>query len=158
MARVTTTGGALQGTPQLVANLNALAAALGDGATTKLGAQAVRAGAKPILNAAKAGAPVGPRPEGTPIKRRTFVQTHHKISTSLVIKKGKSKLKDAVTYMIGTGHAFHAIFVDRGTVYQHAQPFMERALAASKDEALNAMADTLSKGIARVARRNGVTL
>jgi HK97 gp10 family phage protein len=111
---------------------------------TKLGASATRKGAKVVQAAVRAAAPVSDIEEGAP---RGNGRTQAKISKHVVIKKGRSSVTGGIVYLVGTGHAFQSIFVERGTIHQPARPFAVPAFERAAAHAISTIATELKKGI-----------
>ena len=118
---------------------------------TKLGQAATRRAMKSVAEPAlRSATPIGPRADGTKVGRRI----HTKIRTAIRVKKGRSKVANSVVTIITTGRAFHAIFIERGTVKMPAQPFAQQAIEGAAQRILDALGVELGKGIDRYVRRN----
>lgn len=103
---------------------------------TKAGQIANRAGAAVLRKAVIATAPKSPKTTEGEIRTRhnkggtTRQEVHNKIVNSVRVKKIKAgqagEVKNAVT-IVG---AYHATFVEFGSIHNSADPFMLRALEA----------------------------
>jgi HK97 gp10 family phage protein len=136
-----------------LADLERAMLALSKDVATKIGASAIRKGAKIQQWAVIAAAPDGPTPEGAPQGKTG--RPHLKIKNNVKVRKGRSKNSESVSMLVNVD-AFQSVFIERGTVHMQAQPFAARAIEASHQDALNAVIETLEKGIAR-ANRNSTT-
>lgn len=117
--------------------LEALLKTLGPNVARKVGVQAARAGAKPVLEEAK---------------RRVPVDTGD-LKSSLTIMTASKTRKDERAVLIGVrGEAGgRAHFTEYGSAHSAAKPFMRPALDSQVGAALNEMGRALGDGIEREA-------
>lgn len=118
---------------------------------TKAGQIANRAGAAVLRKKVIESAPNSPKTtEGETRTRHnkggtTRQETHHKIVNSVKVKKLKAgqagEVKNAVT-IVG---AYHASFVEFGSIHNTADPFMLRALKANEQSIMDAISKVLNK-------------
>lgn len=122
---------------------------LGNDVATKVGQSANRAGAVVIAKAVKAAAPIGPDAEGSTRRRKrksgkVVEEKHHKISQNVKVRKVKSaagSVENAVT----VGNAYHASFVEFGSIHNAPNPFFRTAFEGSKDAALGQIKKILGR-------------
>jgi len=120
---------------------------------TKIGQSANRAGAVEILKQAKAQAPVGPTAEGAKSNRHrkggsVVEEIHHKIANWLRVKKVRApegRVESAVT----VSKAYHAYWVEFGSVHNAPNPFMKRALDTAQQAAIDRIAAVLEKRLTK---------
>jgi HK97 gp10 family phage protein len=110
----------------------------------KLLTGAVRAGANLVKKEIKARAPVGA--EATKNNRK-----YGHLRDNIIVAMDKTR--SAVTYSVGVGRAFWGRFLEFGTRFMAARPFMRPAFEASRDAAVRKMGDILGKGIEREAAK-----
>lgn len=103
----------------------------------------VRAGAKVVIKAIVARAPVDP---GGP-NRPKFGHLRDNIK----IKAVRGNSADVARFVVTTGSAFWGNFLEFGTRFIKARPFMRPALDESAGEALEAMVKAISTGIEKEA-------
>lgn len=120
---------------------------------TKAGQSANRAGAVVLRKAVEAEAPVSNVAEGTVITRHnkngsTRTETHEKIKNHVKVKKQRAA-EGRVENLVYISGAYHAVFVERGSIHNAPNPFMLKALEGHKDEIVAAMAKALNKGLIR---------
>jgi len=120
---------------------------------TKAGQSASRAGAVVVQKAAIKEAPVSQVAEGKQITRHnkggtTRQETHHKISKNIKVKKGKAP-EGRVENLVTVAKGYHASMVNFGSIHNQPNPFMLRALEASKDDYIAAVAKALNKALIR---------
>jgi len=114
---------------------------LGGGVAGRLGANAVRAGARVIVNRAKQNAPV----DSGALRKSIRVFTD----------RGEARLGGSTrTAYVGT-RLFYGWFLEFGTQHIAAQPFLRPALDEAAQEAVNKLADNLGKGIIREVSKTG---
>jgi len=137
-----------QGSTSGFAELEAALEALLPKDATSAGRSACRAGAKVIQAALRAAAPVSDIEEGAlrPTGKGKTI-AHAKISQHISIKKGTSSASGGIVYLVGTGHAFHAIFQERGTIHEPARPFAVAAFERAAPAAIEAIGAILKKQI-----------
>lgn len=145
MARLTITGDGIEGSAELELRLKQI----GTEMATKIIQAACRKAASVVRGKVIEEAPDGPDEQGA---MKGKEGPHDKIKNSVKVKKGHSSLPDAATNMVGVGKAFHALFLEFGTVHMPPHPFMSRAFAESKDGALAMMGQWTARGLDRVAR------
>lgn len=121
---------------------------LGKTVASKIIQASVRAGGKPVVDAIKANAPASAIADGAQVGSKI----HHKIKNNIKIKKGKSKGTDTATVLVHTGLAFHALFLERGTIHMAPKPFMKAALDSAAPIALARIGTELEKRIASAIR------
>lgn len=138
-----TEGGILSGFTELEAKLKELEVVM----ATKIGARAVRKGATLIKEHFKSAAPVGPTPQGASTGNGS---PHAKITNSVRVKKGRGTSPNNITYLpFISGRAFHARFLERGTIHMAPKPFAVAAFESSAHQALEAIRLELMRGIER---------
>ena len=121
---------------------------LGKTVASKIIQASVRAGGKPVVEAIRAAAPSSSIADGAQIGSKV----HHKIKSNIKIKKAKSKGTDTATILVHTGLAFHALFLERGTIHMAPRPFAKAALDRAAPIALAKIGAELEKRIAAAAR------
>lgn len=144
----------LQGFAELTRKLRELGG-LEDGKAIRA---SVRAGMGPALKEARSRAPVAPEGYyGRSYKGRLI--TSGFLKRNLKIAAFISKDKQAATAMLGPiKEAYYGTqFVERGTRYQKAQPWLAPSLAASSQQGLDALANSLRKWIIKTAQKKGAT-
>lgn len=135
----------VEGLKELERNLHALPRSV----TKRVVRHALRKGGEPIIEAARARAPV-----------RTGA-LRDSIGGSYRLSKRQKRLHrkaSAEEYFVGAGGkgARHAHLQEFGTVHHGPQPFLRPAFMAEQGEALRIVADELGKAVMRAAKRLGV--
>ena len=120
---------------------------------TKAGQSANRAGAAVLKKKIEETAPVSNVAEGATITRRnkdgsTRQETHHKISQNVKIKKVRSG-EGTVENLVFISKAYHATFVEFGSIHNAPTPFMLNALEGNKDDIIEAMRKSLNRNLVR---------
>ena len=122
----------------------------------KAGQIANRAGAAVARKAAIKEAPVSPKTmEGETRTRHnkggsTRQETHGKIVNHIRVKKTKSSDPTQVHNAVYVdGSAYHASFVEFGSIHNAADPFMLRALEGSQQSIIDAIAKVLNKQLTK---------
>ena len=114
---------------------------LGAQVAGRLGANAVRAGARAIVARAKTNAPIK-----TGALRR---------SIRVFTDRGEARLGGATRTAYAGTRLYYGWFLEFGTQHIAPRSFLRRALDEAAQEAVNKMADNLSKGIAREVAKRG---
>ncbi len=118
---------------------------------TKAGQIANRAGAAVLRKEVIKEAPNSPKTtEGETRTRHnkngsTRQETHHKIVNSVKVKKTKSTSTTQVHNAVSIGGAYHASFVEFGSIRNTANPFMMRTLQTSQQPIIDTIAKVLNK-------------
>jgi HK97 gp10 family phage protein len=113
---------------------------LGPNLAAKVGDQALRAGAKPIIEEAKRLVPV----KSGALRDSITVATE---------RKRNADNQRMVLIGFKKPHSRRAHLTEFGTVHSVAKPFMRPALDGKAGEALNEMGRVLAKGIEREAKK-----
>lgn len=122
---------------------------------TKAGQIANRAGANILKKEVIKTAPNSPKTtEGEKRTRHTKSgstreETHHKIINSVRVKKTKADSTTKVQNSVAIVGAYHATFVEFGSIHNTADPFMLRALEASDETIIETIARILDKQLVR---------
>lgn len=118
---------------------------------TKAGQVANRAGAAVLRKEVIKTAPNSTKTTEGEMRTRhtkggaTRNETHHKIVNSVRVKKTKTAQATEVTNAVTIVGAYHASFVEFGSIRNTADPFMLRALNASTDTIIETIAKVLNK-------------
>lgn len=121
--------------------------------------QALREAAEPILDEARARAPVGQESKGrvrlrTTKRGKVTVANYGKLKLSLRIANvPASQTPHSATVVVTTGKAFWGIFVEFGTRFMRATPFLRPAFESKKMEALSRFGTALGERIEKAAVR-----
>ena len=112
---------------------------------------ALRKGGEPVIEAARARAPVKTG------ALRDSIGGGHRLSKR---QKRLHRKESAEEYFVGAGGkgARHAYLQEFGTVHHGPQPFLRPAFMVSQSEALRIIADELGKAVMRAAKRLGVRI
>ena len=117
---------------------------------TKVGLSSVRAGAVVIRKKITEGAPDGPHAEGS-IRNRTrksgkvVQEKHAKIKNHIKVRKVKSAA-GLVAYAIVVGKdAYHASFVEFGSIHNAPNPFFRTGFALASEDAVDRIKAVLAK-------------
>ena len=140
----------LTGVSDLQRGLRTLSDKLAKGAAQS----ANRKGAAVIQKAMKTAAPDGPTAEGAIQRRKrknglVRLEKHAKIRNHLKVKKAKADNATAVRNIISAGNAYHAGFIEFGSIHNAALPFMRQAMEQNKQAAIDAMKKELARQIVR---------
>ncbi len=120
---------------------------------------ALRQAAEPVLDEARARAPVGKESKGRVRFRRSrkgkvTVSNYGKLRPSLRIATvPASRTPHSATVVVTVGKAFWGLFVEFGTRFMAARPFLRPAFEARKMEALNRLGQSLGEQIEKAARK-----
>lgn len=131
-------------------------------AADRLGAAALRKGAKHLEAAIIARAPVGTR--STVRRRKTkrgnvTVADYGRITTNIAVRKTKAKFAGAdVELGITRRNAFWSKLVEFGTVNMRARPFVRPAVDAEGHQSTKIIALELGRAITRAFKRRGIAL
>lgn len=119
---------------------------------TKAGQTANRAGAAVLRKKVIATAPNSPKTtEGETRTRHnkggtTRQETHGKIVNNVVVRKTKNSTPTQVNNAVSIkSAAYHASFVEFGSIHNTADPFMLRALEANEQSIMDAISKVLNK-------------
>lgn len=145
----------IRGASEMEALLRQLPAALAKQVLTA----ALRDAAKPILEEARALAPVGTESKGR-VRLRTSkrgtvsISNYGKLKPSLRIAALPERLTPhSATVVVTVGKAFWGMFVEFGTRFMPARPFLRPAFEAKKVEALNRLGKALGARIEKAAKK-----
>lgn len=119
---------------------------------TKAGQVANRAGATVLRKAVVNEAPVSQKTtEGETRNRGTRTETHGKIKNNVIVRKTKSATTSTqVQNSVGVKkNAYHASFVQFGSIHNSADPFMLRALQSNEQPIIDAIGRSLNKQLVR---------
>jgi HK97 gp10 family phage protein len=122
---------------------------------TKAGQVANRAGAAVLRKEVIKTAPNSPKTKEGEVRTRhnkdgsTRKETHHKIVNSVKVKKTKGAKTTEVNNAVTINGAYHASFVEFGSIRNTADPFMLRALNASQDTIIETIAKVLNKQLVK---------
>lgn len=131
----------------------------------KVAINAVTAGAKIVLEAARRNAPVGHESKGrvrmrTTKKGKVVISNYGKLKLNLRISRGNTSRgfnvapsPHSITITVNTGHAFWGMFSEFGTSKERARPWFRPAFEESWQKALDVMGKTLGDGIERAAKK-----
>lgn len=131
------------------ADLNWRLRQLGYDVSTKIGQSANRAGATVIAKAIKDQAPVGPDAQGSIRNRKrksgkVVQEEHQKIANNIRVKKVRAP-DGQVVNAVTAGQAYHATFVELGSIHNAPNPFFRRGFESSQADALDKIAQTLDR-------------
>lgn len=121
--------------------------------------KALREAAEPILDEARALAPVGQEAKGRVRLRRTkrgkvTISNYGKLKLSLRIANvPANQTPHSATVVVTVGKAFWGLFVEFGTRFMAARPFMRPAFESKKMEALNRLGESLGEQIEKAAKK-----
>lgn len=121
--------------------------------------KALRAAAEPILDEARALAPVGQESKGrvrlrTTRRGKVAIANYGKLKLSLRIATvPASQTPHSATVAVSVGKAFWGLFVEFGTRFMSARPFLRPAFEAKKTEALNRLGKALGDEIEKAATK-----
>ncbi|KQO06906.1 HK97-gp10 family putative phage morphogenesis protein [Sphingomonas sp. Leaf242] len=122
---------------------------------TKAGQIANRAGAAVLRKEVIKTAPNSPKTTEGEIRTRhtkgggTRKETHHKIVNSVKVKKTKGSKATEVHNAVTIFGAYHATFVEFGSIRNTADPFMLRALNASQGSIIETISKVLNKQLVK---------
>lgn len=131
-------------------------AAIGEDAATKAGQAANRAGAMLVAKEVRRIAPNSPKTtEGEKRKRHnkggtTREETHHKIVNSVRVKKRKPTDPHTVQNAVTIVGAYHANFVQFGSIHNAVDPFLTDALENVQQPVIDAVAKMLEKRLTKL--------
>lgn len=117
-------------------DLDANLAALQTKVATKAGQVAVRKGAVLMARDVRAAAR---RDEG-------------ELKRNIRARKGKSKDRNSITYIVSVGKAFYAAFIEFGTRKMAAKPFFKPAMDAVAKQSFNEIVTELRAAVQRIGR------
>lgn len=121
--------------------------------------QALRAAAEPILDEARTLAPVGQESKGRVRLRRTkrgkvTIANYGKLKLNLRIATvPASQTPHSATVAVTVGKAFWGLFVEFGTRFMSAKPFLRPAFESKKVQTLNQLGQALGTEIEKAARK-----
>lgn len=121
--------------------------------------KALREAAEPILDEARTLAPVGQESKGRVRLRRTkrgkvTISNYGKLKLSLRIANvPANRTPHSATVVVTVGKAFWGLFVEFGTRFMSARPFMRPAFESKKMEALNRLGESLGEQIEKAAKK-----
>lgn len=145
-----------------VGGFDGLYQALGDlgeaAASKRTATAAVRDGAKLIGDAVQSAAPIGTRSTRKYWKTKggeTRTADYGRLHQNIKVRKARSMKKTYTGYNITTGDAFWGIFLEFGTVFMAARPWMRGAIDAVKNAAVAKVAESLRERISRIKARRG---
>ena len=138
-----------------MAALNARLQRLGKDVATKTGQAANRAGAAHIAKKIAQAAPDGPDADKSRRTRKLkngtqVVYEHRKLNKNIRVKRIKASRDGEIVNQITTGRAFHALFVELGSIHNQPQPFFESTFEAEKQNAIDKIKITLEKRLQRL--------
>ncbi len=123
--------------------LRAVLVQLPDRARKRVLASAVRKAAKVVLVEAIAQAPVGTEPPDFKYGR---------LRDNLRVTARRGNDIDKAVFAVHNGRAYWANFLEFGTRYMAARPFMRSALEKSVPKALKVLGEAMGKGIEQEAK------
>lgn len=123
--------------------LRAVLLKLPDRARKRVIASATRKGAQVVLAEVVAQAPVGTEPPDFQYGR---------LRDNIRVTALKGNDADKAVFAVHNGRAYWANFLEFGTRYMPARPFMRRALEVSVPKALKTIGEALGKGIEKEAK------
>lgn len=118
---------------------------------TKAGQSANRAGATVLRKKVIEVAPNSPKTTEGEIRTRrnkggtTRQEVHNKIVNSVRVRKTKAEKPGEVRNAVTIVGAYHATFVEFGSIHNTADPFMLRALESSEQSIMDAISKVLNK-------------
>lgn len=121
--------------------------------------KALRQAAEPILDEARNLAPVGQESKGRVRLRRTkrgkvTISNYGKLKLSLRIATvPASQTPHSATVVVSVGKAFWGLFVEFGTRFMSAKPFLRPAFESKKMDALNRLGKSLGEEIEKAAAK-----
>lgn len=122
-------------------------------------AAALRDAAEPILDEARRLAPVGQESKGrvrlrTTQRGKVTISHYGKLKPSLRIATVPDRLTPhSASVVVTAGKAFWGMFVEFGTRFMAAKPFLRPAFEAKKMEALNRLGKALGERIEKAAKK-----
>lgn len=138
----------LEGVAELTKQLIALGK-LDNGAALKL---AVRAGMKPVLEAAKRNIPVGTVPHRLAATYGKLLVAPGYAQSVLTINTSINKAKNIASATVGEKPpGFYSKFAELGTRYRQATPWLRRALTDNREAAEDALRAALQRAVLRAA-------
>jgi HK97 gp10 family phage protein len=133
------------------AELNRRLVELGKSASGKELRNALFQASLPAVKGIAAAAPVGSRSHKTYLGREVgWGFLSRSVRRKNMLRTGNAH---AVVLIGVAPEAFYAQFIERGTKYQAARPFMERAFQSSQSAILTRFAERLERVILKAARR-----
>lgn len=145
----------ITGAREMEAVLRQLPAAIAKQALTK----ALRHAAQPVLDEARALAPVGQESKGRVRLRHTkrgkiTISHYGKLKPSLRIATvPASQTPHSATVVVTVGKAFWGMFVEFGTRFMAARPFLRPAFESKKMDALNRLGKALGEEIEKATKK-----
>lgn len=121
--------------------------------------KALREAAEPVLEEARALAPVGQEAKGrvrlrTTKRGKVSIANYGKLKLSLRIANvPASRTPHSATVAVTVGKAFWGLFVEFGTRFMSARPFLRPAFESKKIEALNRLGESLGEQIEKAAKK-----
>lgn len=139
-----------------VDDLKRTLAALNAESATKVGTVATREGAKIVKEAFVAAAPVGT--EGTirtrtTKKGKTVKADYGRLRDNIIIRKVRGTNQHQIKFAVGVGAAFWGMFLEFGTRFMPARPWMRPAFDAAAARVIDQIGTLLGKGIEREGKR-----
>lgn len=145
----------ITGAREMEAVLRQLPATIAKQVLTK----ALREAAEPVLEEARALAPVGQEAKGrvrlrTTKRGKVSIANYGKLKLSLrVANVPANRTPHSATVVVTVGKAFWGLFVEFGTRFMSARPFLRPAFESKKIEALNRLGKSLGEQIEKAAQR-----
>ena len=121
--------------------------------------KALRQAAEPILDEARALAPVGQESKGrvrlrTSKRGKVSISNYGKLKLNLRIATvPANRTPHSATVVVTVGKAFWGMFVEFGTRLMSAKPFLRPAFEAKKMESLNRLGKSLGDEIEKAAKK-----
>lgn len=122
---------------------------------TRAGQIANRAGAAVLRKKVMETAPNSPKTTEGEVRTRhnkggtTRPEKHRKIVNNVKVKKTKSTDPTQVHNAVAIVGAYHASYVEFGSIHNTANPFMVRALESSQQSIIDAIAKVLNKQLVK---------
>ncbi len=126
----------LEGYSELIEGLDGMAADV----ATKLGRKATREGAKLLLERIKERAPYGSLLAGAAKK-------YGHLRDNLKVRLARAQTEGTIVYKVTSGKAFWARFLEFGTKFIAARPFMRPATDASAQAVVDRVGTVLGVGL-----------
>lgn len=121
--------------------------------------KALREAAKPILDEARSLAPVGQEAKGrvrlrTTKRGKVSIDNYGKLKLNLRIANvPANQTPNSATVVVTVGKAFWGMFVEFGTRFMSARPFLRPAFEAKKMEVLKRLGESLGEQIEKAAKK-----
>jgi hypothetical protein len=131
-------------------------AALNAESATKAGTVATREGAKIVKEAFVAAAPVGTERTirtRTTKKGKKVKADYGRLRDNITIRKVRGTNQHQIKFAVGVGDAFWGMFLEFGTRFMAARPWMRPAFDAAASRVIDQIGSLLGKGIEREGKR-----